>query len=105
MKRIFILFTLTLLVGCSSSSDDDVETLILTNYLEPFFEYEAPKSKILNLYGDDFKTENNNFSLGYKMIYEARHNGIVNYYFSLDNSKTLWESEATFHKGKENVDF
>jgi len=39
------------------------------------------------------------------MKYKASENGVINYYFSLDNQETLNETEVLFHSGENNANF
>lgn len=107
MRNILILFVFSIaLLSCSSSDESYIEDkTTLNQYNDPYFIFESPKSEIIDIYGDSYVTSPNDFSLGYKMVYESDENGIVNYSFSLDNQESLYETEVLLHSGKENVDF
>ncbi|SFW11320.1 hypothetical protein SAMN02927921_00005 [Sinomicrobium oceani] len=106
MKKLLLLFAL---IALSCSSDDDSgSTDLITNlpgYQEPFFWPGTTKDKIVEEFGDDYDTEDNEFSLGYKMCYDdLTKPGVVEMCFSLDNDLGLYETIVTYYPTKENLE-
>lgn len=105
-KTIIYILIALIFINCSKDNETkSVDETIIKTYEDPYFEIEASKNQIIQLYGDEYNRESNGFSLGYKMKYNVNYNGIVNYYFSLDNEELLYETEVLFYSGKNNVDF
>ncbi len=103
MKRLFLmLFACSLLLGCSKSEETDITKL--SSFKEPYFSFEAPESKIIELYGENYKKEIKGFSK-YDIIYDVPQNtAIVNYRFNIWGGK-LNKTEVLFLGSEDNVDF
>ena len=108
MKKLLLVLVVLFALSCSSSDDNsqDIASLTtLTEFTEPYFVYDAPKSEIISRYGSDYDTGPNSFSLGYDMEYESNQNGVYKNSFSLNNQEELYETSTLFYSGIENIDF
>ncbi len=105
MRTLLLSFmALTFLMGCKKE-DSGIDKTKLSLFLEPFFEYEAPRSTIINYFGDDYTIEPTNLPIGHTMVYEANLDGFINYSFTLNDNLELTKTKVRFHSGKANRDF
>jgi len=104
-KSIYALLISLLFISCSSSDNQSMSSNILTSFVEPYYVLGATEATVETEVGSGFFNIPGTFEMGTTMRYESEQNGVIHYYFILDDDRLLRETAVSFEPGVENVNF
>ena len=107
MKKIITILSLTVLFISCSSDDDSGETpqaAKLKSFEQPLVTFGTSQDEIEYRMGDDYDTEPNGLSIGYKMVYAGTRDGEYQRAYSIDNDMDLWKTEVRYYGSDSNLE-
>lgn len=100
MKKLITILSLTVLfISCSSDDDsgENQQAANLKSFEEPLVAFGTSQNEIEYRMGDDYDTESNGLSIGYKMVYAGTRDGEYQRAYSIDNDMDLWKTEVRYY--------
>ena len=78
MKKILFIAILTLIINCSKSEDEPVNTDIITSFEEPILNFGITKSELFAIVGEPSRERAGATNLGIEAVYNIFKDGIEN---------------------------